>query len=134
MPKQIIWNVCLLFVILFSQALSAQLPPAPGTLLEGIVKDRRSGAAVEGVRVSAAAQSGLAINRETNVAGKFSFDKLAAGEYTLQFSKAGYIATSQAFSVGGIVGERIGNLTITLVPTGALEGEVLDDSGKPVAK
>ena len=73
--------------------------------------------------------------------GKFSFEKLEPGQYTLSAEKPGFVRQSFAppglpRSSGGLTlapGERMRGLEFKLTPQAVIRGKVLDEDGEPVA-
>jgi uncharacterized GH25 family protein len=77
----------------------------------------------------------------TDAAGKFRFDPVDAGDYFLTAKHAGYVDGTYKpegkYALDGKVhlqpGDSLTEVTIRLVPQGALSGRVLDEDGDPVA-
>jgi protocatechuate 3,4-dioxygenase beta subunit len=111
-------------------------------LISGRVVDA-AGNPIAGVSVSANSTSGGYGSAQTAADGTYKVDGLAAGSYTLQFSKwrssyvsryLGGTSSAQGATVLTVAaGDALANKDMTL-PTGAsISGTVRDSSGKPLA-
>jgi protocatechuate 3,4-dioxygenase beta subunit len=111
-------------------------------LISGRVVDG-AGNPIAGVSVSASSTSGGYGSAQTAADGTYKVDGLAAGSYTLQFSKwrssyvsryLGGTSSAQGATVLTVAaGDALANKDMTL-PTGAsISGTVRDSSGKPLA-
>ena len=74
----------------------------------------------------------------TSEDGRFAFTRLAAGKYSLQGAKRGFVAAAyeqhEQFWTGIVTGAGLDteNLRLQLTPLAFLSGKVLDESGEPV--
>jgi len=64
--------------------------------------------------------------------GKFSMGSIAPGEYTPSAERVGYVEDPHPSSFMLQVDEKKTDVTVKLVPTGAIIGRVLDSEGEPV--
>lgn len=70
--------------------------------------------------------------------GRFEFNRLSAGKYSLQGAARGFIPTAyeqhEQFSTAIVTGATLetANLTLRLVPAAMISGKVSDESGEPV--
>lgn len=104
-----------------------------GSVLEGRVVARASGAPIAGATLSVsptggAGNSGQAV---TDGSGHFSAGGLAPGSYDLSVSAPGFSSLSRR-GLTVTTGERF-VLELTLTGTGVVEGHVKDSAGQPVA-
>lgn len=113
-------------------------------VIAGSVRDALSGAPIPDVELQAFPRGGanVAVSEtlqrgkgKTDQAGNFRFEKLAAGEYQLSMSKLGYVGSNYSGGATKIVvaSPSPHKLLLTLVPTAAIEGRILDAHDKPVA-
>ena len=78
----------------------------------------------------------------TDDAGKFTFEALEPGTYTLMAEKAGFLqqafgARSSLFSETPLslaAGQTLKDLEFKLTPQGVITGKVLDDAGEPITR
>src|SRR5262249_28114376 len=74
----------------------------------------------------------------TSADGKFTFENLVAGKYSLEGLKSGFVAAAydqhDQFSTAIVTGAGIDteNLILRLSPTAVISGRVLDEAGEPV--
>jgi uncharacterized protein (DUF2141 family) len=73
----------------------------------------------------------------TNREGKFTVSRLPPGRYSVSADRVGFVMPANARTAGyGMftlaAGEKKDDLKLTLTPTGAITGRVLDASGEPV--
>ena len=107
-------------------------------VIDGLVRDSISGTPVADLKVTLRSLGSTPAfrNQKTDVAGNFRFDNLAAGPYELSFYKVGYV--DSGYFGGPVLQVRVkagpdpSHATVNLVPTGSIEGRVLDENGKPV--
>ncbi|HEX8819427.1 MAG TPA: carboxypeptidase regulatory-like domain-containing protein [Archangium sp.] len=104
-----------------------------GSVLEGRVVARATGAPVEGasVDISPRGSSGDSGRAVTDGAGRFSVKGLAPGSYDAVVGAPGFSTTSR-HGLTVTSGERF-PLDIQLVGTGTVEGQVRDGAGQPLA-
>jgi hypothetical protein len=111
----------LLVALLVAARGSAQSP----AVIEGRVVTG-SGDEVRPVRRATVTLSGRGVSPrdvETDVQGRYRFEKLARGEYRIRVYKPGYLHW---------IGDAEPDATITMIRGGAIEGVVLDPSGEPL--
>jgi hypothetical protein len=118
-------------------------PPRPtGTgRIAGTVIDAESGRAVRFARVMLSPESEFG-GVVTDDAGRFVFDKLVAGDYTLHVSKTGYLETQYGQARPGTEtpgrpirlrdGERLDRVEVRISHGASISGVVRDDRGDPV--
>jgi hypothetical protein len=73
----------------------------------------------------------------TDATGKFRVENIDAGDYVLDYRKAGYVSSSAAagFSTRTLklgAGESLKDLRCSLLPQAIVTGRVVDDEGEPV--
>lgn len=128
--------------------LSAQNPPGeskPAAVSEmfkiaGVVVSAASGTPLAHTRVSIVDTRGPrnALWMITAEDGRFEFNRLNAGKYTLQGARRGFIPTAyeqhEQFNTAIVTGAELDteNLLLRLVPVATITGRVLDESGEPV--
>lgn len=106
----------------------------------GVAVDANTGTPLSKARVSLAntknrKESIWVITRED---GRFEFTGLAAGKYSLQGAKTGYIAAAyeqhEQFSTAIVTGQEFDtqNLRLRLVPMATITGRVIDENGEGV--
>jgi len=112
--------------------LSGQVPvtPTAGNVL-GIVVDQASNAALSGVAVQLAQNSGF--NTTTPANGAFQLSNVPAGSYTLNLSANGY--SPRAITIQVVAGQTLNMGSIGLakvVTTASIYGTVRDNNGAPL--
>ncbi len=97
-------------------------------VLEGRVVEDGSGSSVASarLRVLRAGSTDLAADLETNTDGRFRSPDLPVGEYRVETSKSGYVATT------ALLRPPAAALTIRLVRCGVITGEVTDSQGRSI--
>lgn len=127
---------------------SAQNPPAQETpapvsttfKIAGVVVSSTTGLPLARSRVSVydarnPRNEAWMVTRED---GRFAFDHLPAGKYSLQGARRGFIPSAyeqhEQYSTAIVTGAGgdTENLTLRLVPEAAITGKILDESGEPV--
>jgi protocatechuate 3,4-dioxygenase beta subunit len=74
----------------------------------------------------------------TSEDGRFEFNPVSPGKYSLQGAKRGYITAAydehEQFSTAIVAGAGLdtGNLVLRLAPSAVLSGKILDELGEPV--
>jgi len=70
--------------------------------------------------------------------GKFVFDQIEPGRYTMMADRPGYIRATYRSSGGALMnvspGQTIKNLRFTLTPQGVIAGHVVDEDGDPITE
>lgn len=130
----------LLFVLalLFAspQANAAQAA-ARAYRISGVVIDANTGAPVPHAHVSVSAPQSDA-DTTTNSEGRFLFEGLPPGKYSLSAGAEGYVTARYdqhgPFSTGIVVGRGLesGNIVFRLPPEGVIYGTVTDEHGDPL--
>ncbi len=120
-------------------SLRALAQESQGTLT-GTVRNTVTGAPVEGVSAELTSAPSIkppVMRRQvSSAAGLFQFADLPAGTYVLRFHKSGYVDSS--YDGGPVVQARVQAaaapeaVDVKLVPTGSIEGRVLDEEGAPL--
>lgn len=64
--------------------------------------------------------------------GRFSFQGLAPGEYTLTASDDGYVYQALSATVNLASGQHVSGIAITMLPLAILSGKVTDENGDPL--
>ncbi len=130
------------------QAPNAPAPaatPAPerqSLRISGMVVDAMNGQPIVHAQVSISAQgvrdSGQSQSVVTEEDGRFVFENLAAGHYTLFARRRGYLQQfykqHEQFSTAIIVGPELNteNLRFEMKPDASISGQVLDETSEPV--
>lgn len=102
-------------------------------VIEGSVRDILSGRPIAGATLTLIAPGGG--RTQSDAAGLFRFKGLSPGNYAVIVRKLGYVDSSYREGRSGQVTVKSGapvTLTIDLTPTGALEGRVIGEGGKPL--
>ncbi len=95
------------------------------------------------VRLNPWTSSRLAYTSTTDLSGRFHFETVRAGDYTLEGERAGYLTaalgTSNGFGRRGTVlhlqaGGKVSDLQLKLMRRSVLSGKVVDENGDPVVK
>ena len=136
-------SLWLVSVVLLEPKTQAEVP-APqeeqGYVIAGTVVNAITGAPLARVRVSIADTRARMqrIEMETGEGGHFEFAHLAAGKYSLQGSRQGYITSfyeqHERYSTAIVTGTEFATdkLVLRLTPMATISGHVLDESGEPV--
>ena len=132
---------CLVSCALFlAQQPRGSAPPVGTATLSGtIVTDEQTPRGVRNVRVELSGE-GQPIQRVfTDASGKFVFDRLPAGRYTLVVTKPGYVRTAYGakradrpgtpITIGE--GQRIDGIALTIIRGSVIAGTVRDELGQP---
>jgi len=126
------------------QARDAPVAPAIGTaIVQGVVvNDDEKRQPLRNVMVTLS-RSGLEDMRTTatNEAGRYRFDALPAGRYSLRFSKGAYISMDYGAPRAGLTGQSITLVDgqtfearlVALLHGSAIAGRVLDANGDPLS-
>jgi len=116
-------------------ATSTPLPsptPAEGTgVIYGFVLDENE-FAFKNVSVTLTYANGYSKNAKTDSEGYYEFANLAAGDYTLTYSKDGYQTQTQDISLEEDESLDIGAITMEPVEKGMISGYVVDIRGDPI--
>jgi protocatechuate 3,4-dioxygenase beta subunit len=138
----------LLLMLLLAQTprdATAQRAESAGATIGGVVRTS-DGSATRPLRraiVSIAGTSIIGVRQTvTDDSGRFLFDRLTPGRFTLTVDKPGYLRTyygsrqpgrPPAMPVPVIDGQRLQDVAIDVPKSGVIEGSVRDDSGAPIA-
>jgi protocatechuate 3,4-dioxygenase beta subunit len=112
-------------------------PQKPGTV-EGAVTSSVSKLAVKKATVTLRnMRQGFAYAAVTDAAGHFEFDNVSPGSYAIAASRDGYASTSATLPFGGkrievAEEEHVKDVSVQLVPMGAINGKVVDENGDPI--
>ncbi len=117
-------------------------PPGAGSSFKiaGVVVSANSGAPLARTRVSIINTRNSRDSQWMFTAedGRFEFNQVGAGKYSLQGARRGFIAGAYEqhgqFSTAIVTGAALDteNLILRLVPVAMISGKVLDESGEPV--
>ncbi len=109
-------------------------PPKKGSIV-GVVVDAKSGEPLRKATVILRRDQPSGIGATTDAAGKFAFEELEPGSWTITVEKDGFIAAkdSQRRVLTVSAGESTKDVTLKLVRTGAITGRVTDADGDPIA-
>ncbi len=137
-------SVCLAFgVICAGQTPSNSQPPETSpavTKIAGTVVSAVTGAPLPQTRVSIADTRNRAnmLWMVTNESGRFEFDRLPPGKYSLVGAKRGFLNGAyqqhEQFSTAVVTGTEFDTtqLVLRLTPMASIEGKVIDEAGDPV--
>ncbi|HEY7474191.1 MAG TPA: carboxypeptidase-like regulatory domain-containing protein, partial [Vicinamibacterales bacterium] len=111
-------------------------------LLAGMLVAADTGNPVRRASVSlASAETGMRRSVMTDEMGRFSFDKLPAGAFTLSANRAGYLDVTYGQRTPGsdrpgtpiqlAAGQRLENVSLRMPRTGVLTGVITDEFGDP---
>jgi hypothetical protein len=108
--------------------------------ISGVVVNAMTGQPLDRTDVTLlnAADGSMVAETSTNADGRFIFEQLAAGKYSLRASRRGYVASAydehEGFSTAIVTGEGLvsDGLRFRLPPRAVITGTVTDDSGDPV--
>lgn len=132
--------ILLPFALSFAARTAAQTPPAEGTAsVSGIVtlKGEPARGAIVALQMSGSSTV-QAVRATTDDAGRFAFERLKAGRYTLSALAPGYVTPSaKQYGMPGRTvnlseGERVEDVGLALVAGGVITGRVTDARGNPV--
>lgn len=100
-----------------------------GTVTDSVTKSALSGAMVILRQSSGMGGSGTAVDTATTAAeGRYAFDKVASGSYTVNVSFSGYVSkTLSSLQVTG-TGSDTGDIALVKVEMGTIIGKVTSDS------
>jgi protocatechuate 3,4-dioxygenase beta subunit len=140
-----------LTTLAFTQALSSQ--PADKGRIEGILVNQinnqplRKGTISLRIAVTTPQPTGTGVPNTpapsaysvlSDVEGRFIFDHVDPGQYTMQADRQGFIRATYRSSNGAFInvgpGQVIGNLRFAIVPQGVIAGRVVDEDGDPVTE
>ena len=113
-------------------------------VLEGVVIDGVTGRPLDKARVFAHADadviSELPVRRLTDTNGRFCFERLQAGAYTVDAKRTGYLGANYGEKRPGGVGLALEiadkpaeNIAIRMTAEAVLSGRVLDADGDPIS-
>ena len=134
---------CLALCLVGVASVAAQTPPPPANAdlasLSGAVTNSVTGAPVLRAHVSIRSSGGSEqqYGAVTNGEGKFTMTQLPPGHYTVTVERTGFVmpqnrAGTSFTDVKLSQGDKKENFSLTLVPTGAIGGRVLDAAGEPM--
>jgi len=129
-----------LSAVVFAGIVSAQAPPRPPSV-SGIVTNSRTGQPVRKVSVTLIAKDtehDLSYEADSDGNGRFLFEDVAPGEYSLDADRQGFIRDDEgapgaplpSFKVEP--GQAVTNVKVRLIPLGVITGRVIDADGDPV--
>jgi hypothetical protein len=107
---------------------------SPNARAFGLVLEDGTNVPVAGARVIFAFRGQSRLQTVTDQGGRYSFEELEPGPYSLTVQKAGYItldpATVPTYSV--VAGESLEVATVSLQKGGVVAGRILDSLGEPM--
>lgn len=120
---------------------SAPTPPRATYKVSGTVVNAITSEPLQNARVFLRLTSNRSrfISMLTSDSGRFEFDDVPAGKFSLEAAARGFIAAAynqhEQFSTAIVTGAGISteNLTLRLMPLASISGVVLDDHGEPVS-
>jgi hypothetical protein len=80
-------------------------------------------------------ENGTAYKATSDVEGRFKFDKVEPGNYTLTFERGGFLEAGKHRNSHTLTlqpGEEIKDLLLRMQPSAVITGKVLDDDGDPL--
>jgi len=120
-------------------------PPKAESSISGQVVNAATGEPLKKAVVSLNRQDGQQYTprqKDVNAAGRFVFDNLEAGQYTLSASRSGFLTQSYGSKRPGgrmstkltlLPKQEMKDLLISLTPHGVVLGRVVDEDGDPRA-
>jgi 5-hydroxyisourate hydrolase-like protein (transthyretin family)/uncharacterized protein (DUF2141 family) len=152
-PAPVVGAIVLLHICLTTGAIvagqeSSTTPREPvkgaGTAaLRGTVTDDESGRPIPAAQVTLRDTTSRSTKTvSTDVDGRYQFNQVAAGRYTVAFSKGGFVSAqygqTQRSGPGKTVevreGLKVNGIDVALTRAGAIEGRVSDENGEPVVE
>jgi len=130
-----------LAVLLHGLALAQPAPRSPGRYsISGVMVSASTGQPLDHADVSlhTPMRDTLVAETTTGPDGRFVFEHLAAGKYSLAASRRGYVSAAydehEGYATAIVTGEGLTSdgLTFRLFPRAVIRGTVSDDSGDPV--
>jgi hypothetical protein len=133
-------RLCVAFTLLLASGFGLQTAPPPTYVLSGIVVDSETHDPLPEteVQVAPAGKTELVESVITNANGRFTFDNLFAGTYTLTAARPGYLEShyqqhgrySTAIQMGP--GLQSTDLVFPLAKKASISGTIVDRDGEPV--
>jgi Carboxypeptidase regulatory-like domain len=130
---------CLVVTLLLAQAVPvAKTVRVEGTVVSATTGDplRKASVELRSTAVNRVSSAGNYIST-TDAEGRFLFEEVQPGSYTLHAERVGYV--SQKVLTNGpvstlkfIAGQKLTDLAIKLTPQGAIYGRIVDEDGDPV--
>jgi protocatechuate 3,4-dioxygenase beta subunit len=116
--------------------MSVAIAHAQGTL-SGVVVDESTAKPIPGASVGVGRVSQLMTQATTTAddAGRFEFTSLSSGPYWVECASEGYVEI-EGYSLDGpravVLTGVVTPITIRLIPSGSIEGQLLADNGEPI--
>ena len=149
------WLILLLFAEIALAQAPGSVPPAAGPTstapedrcyVEGTLVNRVTGMPVrKGYVTLQAVRRGMqppntananSYTVTSNADGKFVFEDVDPGQYTVSADRGGYIRTNYRSNAGATftltAGQRVKDFRIAMVPQGVIAGRVVDEDGDPI--
>ncbi|HEV2688316.1 MAG TPA: carboxypeptidase-like regulatory domain-containing protein, partial [Bryobacteraceae bacterium] len=141
----------LLFASLATIVLAQTPPTQPEDKgrIEGVLVNQANGqplkkgtvslrAAVTGPRPADPSATPNSYSVASDAEGRFVFEQVDPGQYTLMADRPGYIHATYRSSSGAVLnlspGQTIKNLRFTITPQGVIAGHVVDEDGDPITE
>jgi hypothetical protein len=128
-------------IVMLLAAFAQPAPPATGTLTGVVLTDSATPVPVRRATVRLSGTGGTARLVGTDDQGKFVFEGLPAGSFTLSAAKPGYVTTFHGSTRPGtgpgvlvaVQPGRVTEVTLRILPGAAISGLVTDGVGRPAA-
>ena len=125
-------GVAVLFILALTKTWTATQDRS-GAHMDGVVTDKRTEEPIDGVQVTVIGHSGITRREVTDGSGRFGFENLDAGGYTVSFSRKGFTTTEHHRTVTLTSAQNMPAMRFELVKTSAITGRVVDQAGAPVS-
>jgi len=112
--------------LLFALLLAQEKAILEGTVVNALTNEplRKAHVLLEGEKNRYAVVSGNE--------GKFRFEGLEPGDYTLEAQRTGFLDSNDEPEIGLAAGEHVKDVVIKMTPQGVIAGHVVDEDGDPV--
>jgi Carboxypeptidase regulatory-like domain len=134
-------SLTLVRIILFASPSVAQSTPPkepPKCTVQGKVIHEPGGQPLKKAKVELHPEdkeNGTAYKETSDVEGRFKFDKVEAGNYTLTLERGGFLEARKRHDSHMLTlqpGQEIKDLLLRMQPSAVITGKVLDDDGDPL--
>ncbi len=112
----------------------AQAPHAPiqTARVEGQIISATTGEPLKKVQVLVALDDKHRYATSTDAQGKFVFEDLPPGDYSLSAERVAYLDGHAESDISASPGESVRDILLKLIPAGVISGRVVDEDGDPV--